>query len=109
MGSEAQVNKMNEKYLKKSIERRHVAMKEGSNAIKRKLGHRTNESVPGIEPEDFVGQEYHDLRWGWYFYLSNKQLPEILLRVSYQYKNKQFATTMYSRQWIDYKKDPNHG
>ena len=100
---------MTDKKRKLAAQRRNIAMKEGSDAIKRQLGHRTDEKVPGIEPEDFVGQEFHDLRWGWVFFLSNKQLPEILLRVSYQYRDKQFSTTMYSRKWIDYKKDPKHG
>ena len=107
--SEAQDHKMTDKKRQLAARRRNIAMKEGSDAVKRKLGHSANETVPGIEPSDFVGQEFHDLRWGWFFFLSNKQLPELLLRVSYQYKNKRFSTTMYSRQWIDYKKDPNHG
>lgn len=91
---------MNPKEFGTMKKRSFVAARKASDALKKRLG----DDIPNINPDDFKPSEYHNLRWGWFYYMIHKSSPELLVKVAYRYKTKDFCVTTFSRVAVDYSK-----
>jgi len=87
-----------EKALKTKRQRGYIAADKASQVLTKRMG----SDLDILKPEDFKTSEYHNLRWGWFYYLVNSKTPDILVKVAYRYKTKDFHVTTYSRTYVDY-------